>query len=108
MELFADEVEKTAENFRALCTGEMGIGKVSSMPLHYRGSIFHRVIKGFMCQGGGTYLIVHNCVVGDLTDLVTICCPKISQDETEAEVNRYMAQPFLMKTLTESIPPKAC
>lgn len=76
MELFADEVEKTAENFRALCTGEMGIGKVSNMPLHYRGSIFHRVIKGFMCQGGGTYLIVHNCVVGDLTDLVTICAPK--------------------------------
>lgn len=52
-ELFADEVEKTAENFRALCTGEMGLGKVSNMPLHYRGSIFHRVIKGFMCQGGG-------------------------------------------------------
>ncbi|KAH8552444.1 cyclophilin-like domain-containing protein [Umbelopsis sp. PMI_123] len=51
-ELFADEVEKTAENFRALCTGEMGLGKVSNMPLHYRGSIFHRIIKGFMCQGG--------------------------------------------------------
>ncbi|RUP50344.1 cyclophilin-like domain-containing protein [Jimgerdemannia flammicorona] len=42
MELFKDEVPRTAENFRALCTGELGIGKVSSMPLHYRGSIFHR------------------------------------------------------------------
>ncbi|CAO3673497.1 unnamed protein product [Umbelopsis ramanniana] len=51
-ELFADEVEQTAENFRALCTGEMGLGKVSNMPLHYRGYIFHRIIKGFMCQGG--------------------------------------------------------
>src|SRR4051812_28264243 len=52
MELFNDEVPKTAGNFRALCTGELGTGKVSLMPLHYRGSIFHRIIRGFMCQGG--------------------------------------------------------
>ncbi|ORX53576.1 hypothetical protein DM01DRAFT_1322532 [Hesseltinella vesiculosa] len=51
-ELFADEVPKTAENFRSLCTGERGISKEINVPLHYRGSIFHRVIKGFMCQAG--------------------------------------------------------
>lgn len=51
MELFADVTPKTAENFRALCTGEKGIG-VSGKPLHYKGSGFHRIIPRFMCQGG--------------------------------------------------------
>ena len=49
MELFKTIVPKTAENFRALCTGEKGVGK-SGKPLHYKGSKFHRVIPGFMCR----------------------------------------------------------
>ena len=50
-ELFADTVPKTAENFRALCTGEKGTGK-SGKALHYKAARFHRVIQQFMCQGG--------------------------------------------------------
>lgn len=49
--LFGSTVPKTAENFRALCTGEKGLGK-SGKPLHFAGSKFHRIIPEFMLQGG--------------------------------------------------------
>jgi peptidylprolyl isomerase len=50
-DLFDDVVPKTAENFRCLCTGEKGRGR-SGNNLHFKGSSFHRIIPGFMCQGG--------------------------------------------------------
>jgi len=52
MDLYGSVAPKTAENFRSLCTGEKGVGAVSGKPLHYEGCSFHRIIPGFMCQGG--------------------------------------------------------
>uniref|UniRef100_A0A3Q3MPD1 peptidylprolyl isomerase n=1 Tax=Labrus bergylta TaxID=56723 RepID=A0A3Q3MPD1_9LABR len=52
VELFSDVCPKTCENFRCLCTGEKGVGKGTQKPLHYKGCLFHRVVKDFMIQGG--------------------------------------------------------
>ena len=49
--LYGDVVPKTVANFATLCDGSAGIGN-SGKPLHYKGSAFHRIIPGFMAQGG--------------------------------------------------------
>ena len=58
IELRSDVAPRTADNFRALCTGEKGLGRTTNKPLTYRGSTFHRVIEGFMLQGGD--ITMHN------------------------------------------------
>ena len=52
LELFNDLTPKTADNFKALCTGEKGYSSKGNKKLHYLSSKFHRVIDDFMIQGG--------------------------------------------------------
>ena len=64
IELFADTVPKTAENFRSFCTGERGTLQhtwregSNPCPLHFKGVPFHRIIKNFIVQGGD--ILCHN------------------------------------------------
>ena len=52
IELYKDDAPKTAENFLQLCTGDKGVSLRTGRPLHFKGSTFHRIIPGFMAQGG--------------------------------------------------------
>jgi len=52
IELFADVTPRTAENFRALCTGEYGLGRHTRKKLCYEGCNFFRSVKNFMIQTG--------------------------------------------------------
>ncbi|EDO42412.1 predicted protein [Nematostella vectensis] len=72
MELFADAVPKTAENFRQFCTGEY---RKNGVPVGYKGCVFHRVIKDFMIQGG-------DFVKGDGTGVMSIYGESAFADES--------------------------
>lgn len=83
-ELYADKVPKTAENFRALCTGEKGKNE-QGVTLAYKGSGFHRVIPSFMCQGG-------DFTNGNGTGGVSIYGEKFADENLEGKHDR----PFLL------------
>ncbi|KXJ91311.1 putative U-snRNP-associated cyclophilin [Microdochium bolleyi] len=71
-ELFKDVVPRTAENFRQFCTGESRNSR--GLPQGYKGSRFHRIISGFMLQGG-------DFLNGDGTGSISIYGTKSFADE---------------------------
>ena len=85
LELYADKVPKTAENFRALCTGEKGLGSDGKHQLHFKGSGFHRIIPSFMIQGG-------DFTRGDGTGGLSIYGEKFEDENLEGKHDK----PFLL------------
>lgn len=110
-ELFADFTPVTAANFKALCTGflamcsgteyvgEKGVGRCGK-PLHYKGCIFHRVIKGFMCQSGDFQF--RDGTGGTQSKKIHVVIHCVIQE------NRFMASSLLMRTSKLHILSEAC
>ncbi|XP_069135671.1 uncharacterized protein [Argopecten irradians] len=55
IELFTDKVPRTCENFKALCTGEKGTSPETDYKLHFKNSLFHRIVRNGWIQGGDIY-----------------------------------------------------
>lgn len=84
IELRKDVVPKTAENFRALCTGEKGIGQLGK-PLHYKGIRFHKVTRVYVAQSGD---VVNN----DGTGGESIYGPVFEDENFKLEVSEILFQ----------------
>lgn len=84
IELRKDVVPKTAENFRALCTGEKGIGQLGK-PLHYKGIRFHKVTRVYVAQSGD---VVNN----DGTGGESIYGPVFEDENFKLEVSKRLFQ----------------
>ena len=72
VELFADRVPRTAENFRCLCTGERGLSPRTGLPLCYRGSSFHRLLKMSEAAPEALYLLLTTYYLLLTTDYVLL------------------------------------
>uniref|UniRef100_A0A1I7X111 Peptidyl-prolyl cis-trans isomerase n=1 Tax=Heterorhabditis bacteriophora TaxID=37862 RepID=A0A1I7X111_HETBA len=87
MELFADVTPKTAENFRQFCTGEY---RKDGVPIGYKNSQFHRVIKDFMIQGGdfvnvSSFVLIFKGFYGDGTGMTSIYGAKFRDENFDLE-----------------------